>query len=162
MRYMGFRRNTINLLYLRFVSFRRQHKQMDFSGLLSGVMANGIRWSVRVCKLQINSVSYAVFVNVAVLCRSYEWFVGRCANWRRKPESNANKTRLMIVNADQSEININSNKLIRCYQCWWVFFFYFVFSYFDFNLVVRDDLEMIVYIIWFGLKSNLTNCCDAI
>lgn len=154
MRYMGFRRNTINLLYLLWFG-RRQHEQMDFRGLsLSQCfrIANGI--SFEVCaRLQNFTNLLGQNVSVDVFCFTSSvlilWSWTSVQFELSQIESNANKTRLMIVNADdQSEININSNKLIRCYRIFDLIFFHLGFH------SSRIEFETFTFI-HFEIESNL-------
>lgn len=108
MRYMGFRRNTINLLYL-------------LSGFAARTHARALHFCLfgRHCKMEFLGVcafaNYDCFFRFCSLIRHlYHRLVsvGRRARARSqiKPDwwwytANAN---------NQSEININSNKLIRC------------------------------------------------
>lgn len=161
MRYMGFRRNTINLLYLLWFG-RRQHEQMDFRGLsLSQCfrIANGI--SFEVCaRLQNFTNLLGQNVDVDAFCFTSSvlilWSWTSVQFELSQIEINANKTRLMIVNADdQSEININSNKLIRCYRIFDGLFFHLGFH------SSRIEFETFTFI-HFEIESNLLFRCHLV
>lgn len=126
MRYMGFRRNTINLLCVSSFAVRWHcMSKCSFESTFSLPLALThtlpslfcthffARWNGMLCAHTFANYDWAWSVRYDISSSVWE---PRATLRMRKAKSNANKTRLIIVDVDnQSEMNINSHKLIRCY-----------------------------------------------